>query len=278
MKWLQDNPVGTVLASVSGVLVLLALVMAIIWALPVPVKINELEAGEKSGTDNVLVAPKIAEMRELGVINEKPVFNESRLPVVAAVDEQEVLEDTSVAVKDAPDVRLTGVVITPDKRIVTLTPATDGPEMVVAQEGESLIGEHVAWHVDKVNSRTVVLKSSDGQQLELELQVHDTKIEEPPKPTPVAAAAVAAAQAGRDQDGQQLGEDGQPLSRAEQIRQRIAERREELRLEQEARAAQPQAQEREAQAPAARSGYQNAIRNLMNKSDKDQDSNDKKDG
>ena len=35
MKWLQDNPLGMVLAGISGLFVLLALGMAIVWNLPV---------------------------------------------------------------------------------------------------------------------------------------------------------------------------------------------------------------------------------------------------
>ena len=35
MKWLQDNPLGMALAGISGFFVLLALIMAIVWSLPV---------------------------------------------------------------------------------------------------------------------------------------------------------------------------------------------------------------------------------------------------
>ena len=275
MKWLQDNQVGMVLASISGLFVLLVLGMAIVWSIPVPVEINEIQDGGKGSADTVLAAPRVSGMGELKVINERPVFNESRLPVIVEVDGGDALEDMSVAVKDAPDVRLTGIVITPDMKIATLTPSRGGPENVMAHEGESLIGEYVGWHVGKVNPRTVVLESSDGQQLELELQVHDMKIKEPPKPVMTAAIAQAAtAQAASGQDGQTVGEDGQPLSRAEQIRQRIAERREELRLEQEAKQARS---EQRGGRSSGSTNYQNAIRDLMNKS-KDRDSNDEKDG
>ena len=271
MNWLQDNPVGMVLASIGGVFVLLALGMAIIWTLPVPVKIDEAQTGEKGAADTVIAAAQVADMGELKVINEKPVFNESRLPVIVEVNGGEGLEDVMVAVKDAPAVRLTGIIITPEMKIATLTPSSGGAENVMAHEGQSLTGEYVGWYVGKVNPRTVVLESSDGQRLELDLQVHDTTIKEPPKPVMVATAAQAAS----GQGGQAAGEQGQPLSRAEEIRQRIAERREELRLEQE---------EKQARAPrcsgqaTARSGYQAAIRNMMNKSNEDQGNNDEKDG
>ena len=274
MKWLQDNPVGMVLASIAGVFLVLALVMAIVWTLPVAVEIDEIEAGEKGGVDTVVAAPRVSEMRELKVINEKPVFSESRLPVIADVtdsENDEDMQDVSIAVKNAPDVKLTGIIITPDMKIATLTPSQGGLESVMAHEGESLIGEYVGWHVGQVNSRSVVLESIDGQQLELGLQVHDTTIKEPPKPI-MAAAAAQLAEDTPGHGGQPDGEDGQPLSRAEQIRQRIAERREELRLEQE------QAREVEASKSPSPSGYQNAIRNLINTGSKDQSKNDKKDG
>ena len=35
MKWLQDNPLGMVLAGISGLFALLVLGMAIVWNLPV---------------------------------------------------------------------------------------------------------------------------------------------------------------------------------------------------------------------------------------------------
>jgi len=184
-------------------------------------------------------------------------------------------------------VKLTGVIITPDMKIATLTPASSSIESVMAHEGESLVGEYVGWRVGTVNPRTVVLTSNDGQQLKLELQVHDTAIKEPPKPVAMAQQAVApntAGQASPDQVPPPVGEDGQPLSRAEQIRQRIAERREELRLEQEARAANTQtpAQKPEQggganKPPQTRSAYQDAIRNMM-KRNKDDDSNGNTDG
>ena len=78
---------------------------------------------------------------------------------------------------------------------------------------------------------------------------------------------------------QPLGEDGQPLSRAEQIRQRIAERREELRREQEEQQAQKETQsEAVTESKSVPQNYQNAIRAMMRNNSKDKNSDDKKDG
>jgi len=284
MKWLQDNPLGMALAGLSGVFVLLAAVMAVLWTLPVSVDTAEVNTEENTGGDAVLIAHTADDLSEFQVINEKPVFNESRLPVIDPLDD-ELEEDATVAVKDAPDVKLTGVIITPSVRIASLTPADGNLKSVMAHEGQPLTGDYVGWLVSSVSPRNVVLESRDGQKLELDLQVHDATIKEPPKPEPVAKTEP-------DRDGQPRGEDGEPLSRAEQIRQRIAERREELRREQEDQqfndgraGGQPERDRPSQRQPGANNqqtsepqDYQSAIRALMNNKPKDQASNDKNDG
>ncbi|MGD9021450.1 MAG: hypothetical protein PVF46_06595 [Lysobacterales bacterium] len=274
MNWLQDNPVGKVLVYTSGGLLLLAVILTIVWSLPVQMDRGELAAEEGGARADAVVAREIASLNELQVINQRPLFNENRLPVVDDVEVGAGTIDTTIEVKDAPDVKLTGIIITPEMKIATLTPASGSAENVMAHEGEALVGEYVGWSVAEVNARTVALRSNDGQQMLLELQVHDVAIKEPPKPVATAAvqeaAAVAAAQAEAAAAAQPppVGEDGQPLSRAEQIRQRIAERREQLRQEQEAREAQLQKE----QAPGGRQNYQNAIRDMMNRSRNNNDS------
>ncbi|MCW8925803.1 MAG: hypothetical protein OQJ84_06070 [Xanthomonadales bacterium] len=282
MNWLQDNPFGRALVYVSGGLLLLVVIMTVVWSLPVSVDTDGIEPDENEGPAAIEVAHEIASLKDLQIINEKPLFNENRLPEIAEINDEDVVEDTTIAVKDAPDVKLTGVIITPEMKIATLTPSDAELKNVMAHEGQALVGEYVGWKVGTVNPRAVVLVSNDGRQLGLELQVHDTAIKQPPKP--VVAAADPPATAVQDEAGQAeppMGEDGQPLSRAEQIRQRIAERREELRREQEARAAEAQPAPTKAGTDGTanrRSSYQNAIRNMMNNSRKDKDSNDEKDG
>lgn len=280
MTWLKDNPLGVALLATSGVLALLALVMTIVWTLPEA----EVAAGpstQETNSDNTaLAAHQAAAISELQVINERPVFNESRLPEAEPeVDVDEPLDEAIVEVKDAPDVRLTGVIITPTMKIASLTPADKSLEGVMVHEGQILEGEFVGWHISTVSPRKVVLESSDGQKLDLELQVHDAAIKQPPKPAaPANKAQVASAQKEQAVDG-----DGEPLSRAEQIRMRIAERREELRREQEIQQAK---QGLSAQSKALGSGaaqaakpqdYQSAVRAMMNRN-KEQRSDDNEDG
>jgi hypothetical protein len=268
MKWLEGNPLAMVLVAISGVFALMVLVMGIVWTLPVSVETADMETENSSDNDTTLAANKIGSLGEYQVINQKPVFNESRQPLNSAGDDSS-LADASIEVKDAPDVKLTGVIITPGMKIASLTPADGNLESVMAHEGQSLTGEFVGWQVSKVNPRTVILESRNGEKLELELQVHDAKIKEPPAPAVPVQAALAAS----NLRGQADDEDDEPLSRAEQIRQRIAERREELRLEQEAQKA-PNETNAGSNKPSASSQYQNAIRASMKNRSKDKGGND----
>jgi hypothetical protein len=285
MKWLQANPLGMALAATSGVFALLALVMAVVWSLPVAVQIDE-SGGEKiADTDSVVVADDIGPLRQYEVINQKPVFNESRLPVIEDVDDElpDDEADTDIAVAVAPDVRLTGVIITPGMKIASLTPAGANVKSVMAYEGDSLTGDFVGWQVTRVNPRTVVLESRDGQKLELELEVHDSTIKQPPKTaTPAKKAIAATASPGQPPGAAKASEDEEPLSRAEQIRQRIAERREELRREQEQdqnkQSQQANTRPRRPARSNSSNAYQDAMRAKIRNQSKEKSSDDNEDG
>lgn len=271
MKWLQDNPLGMVLAAIGGVFALLALGMAIIWTLPVTAETAEMETENTASNNTAVMAHKVASLDKFQVINERPVFNESRQPVIAEAAD-DLADDESIEVKGAPEVRLTGVIITSSMRIASLTATTGDKESVMAHEGQTLTGGFVGWQVSTVNPRSVVLESRDGQRMELELQVHDRTIKEPPKPVATAISAQA-----RPGNGAKVAaENGQPPSRAEQIRQRIAQRREELRREQEEQ--QNQTSVRGGGTESRSSGYQSAIRSMMGNNSKDKSGENKKDG
>jgi hypothetical protein len=292
MKWLQANPLGMALAGTSGFLILLALIIAVFWSLPVSVNIDETDSGSIVSAEPVAAAAKVGPFAEYDVINQKPVFNESRMPVIEAVEDDllgdEEIDESGIAVADAPDVRLTGIIITPGMKIASLTPNDSSIESVMAYEGDALTGEFVGWHISTVNSRDVVLASSDGQTLELELEVHDSKIQQPPS----AVAPAKQAEAGKSpaKTAAAAAEGDEPLSRAEQIRQRIAERREELRREQEQaqKANNQRGSSNAARSNNARasrdaranqpSAYQEAMQAKIREQSKDKSSDDNEDG
>jgi hypothetical protein len=128
---------------------------------------------------------------------------------------------------------------------VTLRPK-DAAESLIALEGNPLEGDFGSWQVSSIEPRSVVLSSGSGEEVRIDLQIHDAVIAEPPEPPP--GASTPGASADEEQD--------RPMSRAEEIRQRIAERREELRREAEENA---EAQSEQASQP----NYQDAIKQMI---------------
>lgn len=255
MKWLENNPLGLALAATCGVLLMASATLAYIWSLP-PTSGAETGPGQDELTDNAarLVSDMgaLADYRE---VTERPVFDESRRPTVP-VDGADLEDgsDTSVAIAGSPEVRLTAVVITPDSRMAVLKPISNG-ESVIAHEGVPLEGEYSGWIVSDIKPRHIVLASLRGESMELDLQVNTRKIAEPPKPAPqTVEAAEQVAEA--DEDAGTA-----PLSRAEEIRQRIAERREELRRQAEEQGGMDRGDGN--RADERKSEYQNAIRNMI---------------
>ena len=251
IKWLESNPLGVTLASVCGGLAVIALLLAVVWALPPSVPASDEDREE---TVPALDVPELNDSEPLetySVITERPVFNASRQPIIeeglAGEDEELVEEEV-----DAPEVELAGVIITPSIRMVTLR-SKDQSESLVAFEGQPLEGNYGSWHVSHIEPREITLSSADGEELRLKLQVHDVKIEEPPEmEKDESGEASESAKQAEDSD--------EPLSRAEEIRQRIAQRREELR-----RAAEDKEQDEE---PSA--DYRQAIQSMINGSGRKQ--------
>ena len=197
IAWLDANPVGKALLAVSGALVAVVLLLALAWSLPPR---GTLDDGPDGGRDLAVVVPELPEpapIAEFAVITDRPVFNESRQPDTF-LDEDEEQQEEQVAEQadvDAPDVTLSGVVITPSLRMATLR-AKGNPESLIALEGEPLEGDYGSWHVSSVAPRSVVLQSGSGEQVQLDLQIHDAVIAEPPKPPPAAGAGDGGAATG----------------------------------------------------------------------------------
>jgi hypothetical protein len=191
------------------------------------------------------------------------VFNESRLPELeteGGADGEETDALAEGAEVDAPELELAGVVITPSLRMVTLRPKK-AKQSLVAFEGQPLHGDFGSWHVSRIEPREITLAAGDGRELELQLKVHDAQIAPPPKPEKKPAEAAAQQAAADDESGED-----QPLTRAEEIRQRIAERREELR----------RAAEAEKSGEKQVSDYQMAIRSMIGAKPKPKEKEDDK--
>ena len=249
LKWLKDNPLGLVLSAVCGVLLLCLLFLTILASLPPSVHDADVAVTVPDAGLNLPTLAKSPPFDSYSVVAERPLFNETRQPIL-----EDTLEENPPLASDEdvelPEVELAGVVITPSLRMATLK-RKDNALSLVAFEGMPIEADFGGWQVSHIRPRAVTLSSSSGGELELEMKVHDEKIE-PPKPVEKSRTK------GESPDGAQPGEaDQQPLSRAEEIRQRIAERREELRREAE-QAAQP---EQDNEPPR----YEQAIQNMISR-------------
>ena len=262
MSWLENNPVGAVLLGACGLLVLVATVLTFAWG----GSVDASAVDDGNAVDLALPAMPSEEplgpLRDYEVVINRPVFSDSRRPQVAieAPEAEDVATPLAQQVADPPKVRLTGVVITPTQRVVTLTPEGGG-EALVLREGMPLEGEFVGWSVEEVQPRTVRLASARGQQIDVELAVHDSMIAGPPTPEPVAVADAEVA-AGDESAGE-------TRSRADEIRERIRQRREELRAE-----AAQKSEEDEGAQEARSNAYQDAIRSMINRNNSGNDNDD----
>jgi hypothetical protein len=248
IKWFEGNPVGVTLASICGGLLVIALILGVVWSLPPSVPASASDNGD---TVLALDVPELNDSEPLeayAVITERPVFNESRQPVIEGDgtdgEGDDLLAEEDV---DAPDVELSGVIITPSIRMVTLR-SKENSESLVAFEGQPLEGNYGSWQVSQIEAREITLSSDSGEVLQLTLQVHDVKIDAPAKIETDESETTSQSAPSGD------GESDQPLSRAEEIRQRIAQRREELR-----RAAEDKEQDQ-----AQEIDYRTAIQSMIN--------------
>lgn len=246
MGWLEGNLAGRVLVGVAAGLVAISLLLGVIWSLPPTGSGGDAEGAGDAPRPEVPLLPESEPIEHYAVVTERPVFNESRQPELELDLAQEGEDELPEKEVDAPEVELAGVVITPSLRMVTLRQKKEQGESLVAFEGQPLRGDYGSWHVSRIEPREITLASGDGEELQLKLEVHDAKIAPPPK-AKAKPAAQADTPAGEQQAAAANGARGDedPLTRAEEIRQRIQERREELRraAEEEAAGGQQQTQD-----------------------------------
>ena len=249
---LNDNPVGKALAWICAGLLGVLLLLGVAWLMPPSgAGAGAGAAGDELSGDIPQLEPG-KPIETYAVITDRPVFNESRQPVIGAEEGDEDEGFDQAEDPDAPDVQLAGVVITPELRVATLR-LKDSPESLLAFEGQPLEGSFGSWRLSRIEPRVAILESGTGEQVRLELQVHDAMIDAPPEP---AAKPEPGSQANQD-----AGADEPPMTRAEEIRQRIAQRREELRRAAEEGGEPPQ---------TPRVDYREAIQAMM-AGQKDQD-------
>lgn len=229
IRGLENNTLGVALASICGGLLVILLGLVVMWAMPPSTEPDAANEAEADISTDITALQSARALEEYSVIGERPVFNEDRRPAPILAEDLGPDEGLPVDDVEAPDVELAGIVITPTLRMATLR-SKDREHSLVAFEGKPLEGDFGNWQVSRIDERMITLASAEGEEMQLELQVHDAVIKEPPKrerggDEPAAEPTAGAAEA----EPEGVSDPSEAMSRAEQIRQRIEERREELR-------------------------------------------------
>ena len=223
---LEKNLLTTVLAAILGFLGLVGLVFVGLFLTSGVDRIKPADGQVISANPVEVPDTGLEELAEYAMIIERPVFfPDRRLPELAVA--QEVVE-TEIEPIPEPDpieplkAAVAGIIITPEAKIAMVNDEVAGKVMVL-REGMSLEGEQAAWQLSEITPRKADFVSVDGQRSALELQVHTEGLVAGNSGLATNAAQAEAAQSADAVDPEEA------QSRAELIRQRVAERRAELR-------------------------------------------------
>ncbi len=243
----RENLLTTILAGLTGLLVLLGLALLVVFG---RVSVDRVAPSGDTSVPSVAVASAesgLEPLEEYAEIVRRPVFfSDRRLPVleVAGVDEDLMPEpevEEEVDEEPVPDLKATvaGIVITPDLRMAMINDQ-EVNRTVVLREGMSLEGEQAAWRLDRISARQVDFVSADGQRTNLELKVNTRGLTAPRLRQRSRDADVESEEAPANGEDERAELDDEARSRAEEIRRRVADRRAELRAEAERRAQEQQ--------------------------------------
>lgn len=238
----RHNLLSVMLMAGIGFLVLLGLVAFLLLGRADVETIEPARAPDSMVDRPVSQNPELEDLDEYAVITERPLFFADRqLPVIElAGDDDTAVEDEPepVAEVEIPDLEATvaGIIITPETKLAMITDNSSN-EILVLREGMAMAGDKSAWKVLEIRPRGVEFETDGGRTEALELEVETAALKAGVQPRRRAAQAGEQDPQPESSAEQAGGEDpeAQARARAEEIRQRVAERRAQLRAEAERR-------------------------------------------
>ncbi|MEE4637855.1 MAG: hypothetical protein V2J42_03875 [Wenzhouxiangella sp.] len=241
----RKNLLTAMLASLIGLMLVVGLALFVLLGRVDVARIAP--EGETSVPGVAVVSPEsgLEAFDEYSEIYRRPVFfSDRRLPVIALADleeEEPEIEEEFEEEEPIPDLNasVAGIIITPEMRMAMIRDQEAGRTMLL-REGMSLEGEQAAWKLDRIDSRLVNFVSVDGRSAGLELEVNTRGLTRPTRTRETTAEEASADETPEAETAEQSDASQEALSRAEEIRRRVAERRAELRAEAERRAQQQQ--------------------------------------
>lgn len=163
-----------------------------------------------------------------------PLFNSSREPYIPPPPPEEQVEPEPEVKASPLNVKITSIIITGEKQYVMLQDNVSNQRLTLSK-GMPLEGEQGLWSVAKIEPRKVTFNADGEEPVELELEVFSKMVSRPPtnrgqtnpkkggKKPPVRGNKQAAIQQARTA--------AQRKNDAAKIRQKIAERRAQMRQE-----------------------------------------------
>ncbi|GIX32849.1 MAG: hypothetical protein KatS3mg125_0805 [Lysobacterales bacterium] len=148
---------------------------------------------------------------------ERPLFEPDRRPPPPLVSENPAPVPEPKPEAPPLEVRVTGIVVTPELRLVMVRPP-GAPDSVVLREGMPLPGDFAAWKVARVLPRQVEFEGGGQMRSTVTLEVDKSVREVAPLTGEIPQPAAS-------------NPDLEVQRRAEEIRRRIEERRRQLREE-----------------------------------------------
>jgi general secretion pathway protein N len=216
-----------------------------------PHKDRSLAGGQpgQAGLESFRLPP----LEEYAVVVERPLFNDDRLPLldVAGDEAGDADGDQDEVAPVALNVTVNGIIITPELKVAMVTDNAT-KEKLRLRENMPLEGDQGAWVLQRIEPRKLVFEGGGEGPAEVELLTHTKALKEgTPAPArkaaakkpaqkpaqvpgqrPISVAASMVQQKRREAENNNADEDDQDrAAKAEEIRQRVAERRAQLREE-----------------------------------------------
>lgn len=212
---------------------------------PVPPAVVE---AEPTLAEPPQIDDRLSELTAYAEINERPLFNEDRLPREGDDDgddepgEGEALPGQSVDLA----VSIAGIVVTPMAKLAMVKDERTN-RTIVMREGMPLEGDQASWTLTSIEPRKLVFDGVTGGNTEVELAVYTGALQGPAAEKPRRRAR----RSGRNQNANANANAAQTAeesradreSRAEEIRRKVAERRAQMRAEAARRRAERQAED-----------------------------------
>ena len=223
---IKNNILGQFLIGVMAIFLLIGSVQMFGWG----TGINKIEIDQEQlpslpvvpkGNKNNKTVSEEDVKKEIGGINERPMFSLTREPFVELADEDGITEVEPEITINEIKAQLTGVVITPTESYAMIFDSLTN-QRETYRVGMPLEGDQGGWTLNSIQSRKVVFVSDNDETSELELEVFSAGLStggnNKPKNASNSSEKPAISQVEKKKN-------------ADDIRKKIAERRAQMRAD-----------------------------------------------